>query len=67
VPYVKVEWIEGRTVEQRRRVIKGITDALVEHGDARREMVNVTFVDITKETWGRGGLLGIDREDVFPK
>jgi hypothetical protein len=29
-------------------------------------MVNVVFTEITKETWGRGGLLGIDREDVHP-
>jgi 4-oxalocrotonate tautomerase len=66
MPHVTVEWLTGRTLDQRRAVIKGITDVLVEHGDARREMVNVTFVDITKETWGRGGLLGIDRQDIYP-
>ncbi len=66
MPNVTVEWLAGRTVEQRRKVIAAITDALVEHADARREAVQVTFWEMTKETWGRGGLLGIDRTDVVP-
>ena len=66
MPNVTIEWLEGRTLEQRRQVIAGITDLLVEAADARREAVQVTFRDMTKETWGRGGLLGIDRTDVKP-
>jgi 4-oxalocrotonate tautomerase len=66
VPNVTIEWLQGRTVEQKRRVIAGITDLLVEAADARREAVQVTFREMTKENWGRGGLLGIDRTDVHP-
>ena len=64
MPNVTVEWMEGRTLDQRRAVIAGVTDLLVEAADARREAVQVTFRDMTKESWGRGGLLGIDRTDV---
>lgn len=66
MPNVTIEWLEGRTLEQRRQVIAGITDLLVDAADARREAVQVTFRDMTKENWGRGGLLGIDRTDVKP-
>ena len=66
MPNVTIEWLEGRTLDQRRAVIAGITDLLVKEADARKEAVQVTFRDMTKETWGRGGLLGIDRTDVFP-
>jgi 4-oxalocrotonate tautomerase len=66
MPNVTIEWLEGRTLEQRRAVIAGVTDLLVEAADARREAVQVTFREMTKETWGRGGLLGIDRADVKP-
>ena len=66
MPNVTIEWLEGRTVDQRRQVIAGITDLLVEAGGARREAVQVTFRDMTKDNWGRGGLLGIDRTDVKP-
>ncbi len=66
MPNVTVEWLQGRTTEQKRKVIAGITDLLVEAADARREAVQVTFLETSKENWGRGGLLGIDRTDVVP-
>jgi 4-oxalocrotonate tautomerase len=66
VPNVTIEWLPGRTLEQKRKVIAGITDLLVEVADARREGVQVTFREMTKENWGRGGLLGVDRTDVRP-
>jgi 4-oxalocrotonate tautomerase len=66
MPNVTIEWLEGRSLEERRKVIAGITDVLVEEARARREAVQVTFRDMTKETWGRGGLLGIDNPDVKP-
>lgn len=66
VPNVTIEWLQGRTLDQKRKVIAGITDLLVDVADARKEAVQVTFIETTKETWGRGGLLGIDRTDVVP-
>jgi 4-oxalocrotonate tautomerase len=66
MPNVTVEWLEGRTLDQKRKVIAAITDALVEHADANRERVQVTFRDMSKDDWGRGGLLGSDRTDVSP-
>lgn len=66
VPNVTIEWLQGRSLDQKRKVIAGITDLLVDVADARREAVQVTFIDMSKEDWGRGGLLGIDRTDVHP-
>jgi 4-oxalocrotonate tautomerase len=66
MPNVTIEWLAGRTLDQKRKVIAGITDLLVEAADARREAVQVTFREMRKEDWGRGGLLGIDRTDVRP-
>jgi 4-oxalocrotonate tautomerase len=64
VPNVTVEWLEGRTVDEKRKVIAGITDLLVESAHARREAVQVTFRDMRRDDWGRGGLLAMDRTDV---
>ena len=66
MPNVTIEWLEGRTLDQKRQVIAGITELLVKEADARKEAVQVTFLTMTKEDWGRGGLLGIDRTDVVP-
>ncbi|MGH2680362.1 MAG: 2-hydroxymuconate tautomerase [Actinomycetota bacterium] len=65
MPQVTVHLLKGRTLEQKQRLIARITDALVEEAGARREMVQVTFLEVSKEDWGRGGLLGIDRTDVI--
>lgn len=65
MPQVTVHLLAGRTLNQKRRVAARITDALVEEAGARREMVQVRFLEVTKEAWGRGGLLGIDRTDVI--
>jgi 4-oxalocrotonate tautomerase len=65
MPLVTVHLLEGRTLEQKRRLVARITDALVEEAGARREMVQVRFENVSKQEWGRGGLLGIDRTDVI--
>lgn len=65
MPVVTVHLLEGRTLEQKRRLVARITDALIEEAGARREMIQVRFLEVSKEDWGRGGLLGIDRTDVI--
>jgi 4-oxalocrotonate tautomerase len=65
MPLVTVHLLQGRTLEQKRRLAARITDAMVEEANARREMVQVRFLEVSTEDWGRGGLLGIDRSDVI--
>lgn len=63
MPSVTIEWLP-RTLEERRTVIKAITDTLVAVGGVTRpETVSVTFVHADPEMTGFGGLLGCDRED----
>jgi 4-oxalocrotonate tautomerase len=65
MPQITVHLLEGRTLEQKRRLVERITDALVEEAGARREMVQVRFLEVSKQGWGRGGLLGADRADII--
>lgn len=65
MPLITVHMLAGRSTEQKRRLIARLTDAIVEEAGARREMVQVRFLEVTKEDWGRGGSLGIDRTDVI--
>lgn len=63
MPSVTIEWLP-RTLEERRVIIKAVTDVLVEVGGVSRpESVSVTFRHADPEMTGFGGLLGIDRED----
>jgi 4-oxalocrotonate tautomerase len=64
VPVVTVQMFEGRTIDQKRRLVKAITDAMVEHADARPDGLHVVLHEVSKENWGRAGVLGSDRTDV---
>jgi 4-oxalocrotonate tautomerase len=64
VPVVTVQLFEGRTLEQKRRLVKAITDAMVEHADARPDALHVVLQEIPKDNWGRAGVLGSDRSDL---
>ncbi|MBX5469557.1 MAG: 2-hydroxymuconate tautomerase family protein [Thermoleophilaceae bacterium] len=64
MPVVIVELWEGRTVEQKRALCKAITDAMVEHADARPDALHVIIHEVSKENWARAGVLGVDRTDV---
>ena len=64
MPVVTVELWEGRTLDQKRRLVQAITDAMVEHADARPDALHVILHEIPRENWARAGVLGVDRKDV---
>lgn len=53
--------LQGRTVDQKRKIAQRITDAMVEEADARREAIVVTFVEVSKESYASGGVLMVDK------
>jgi 4-oxalocrotonate tautomerase len=63
MPFVTVEFFEGRTVEQKRKLVKAITDAMVQHAACKPEHLHVVIHDIPKDSWGRGGVLAIDNPE----
>ncbi len=64
MPVVTVELWEGRTVEQKRKLVRAITDAMVEHAGANPDALHVIIHEIPRENWSRAGVLGVDRTDV---
>jgi 4-oxalocrotonate tautomerase family enzyme len=63
MPVVVVQIWEGRTVGQKRRLARAITDAMIEHMEANPSGLHVAIQEYTKENWARAGVLGIDRQD----
>jgi len=61
MPIVQITMLTGRTADQKRKIAKRITDALVEEAGARREAVVVTFHEVSKESYASGGELIIDK------
>ncbi|HMK82488.1 MAG TPA: tautomerase family protein [Candidatus Bathyarchaeia archaeon] len=54
MPVVIVEMWEGRTGEQKEKLIKGITRAFEEIG-TKAEQVNIVLHDVPKSNWGSKG------------
>jgi 4-oxalocrotonate tautomerase len=62
MPVIQVTMLQGRTVEQKRKLAERITQAMVEEAKAAKEAVVVTFVEITREDYSSGGVLMADRK-----
>lgn len=62
MPVVTVQMWPGRTVNQKRRLVAAITDAMIQHADCGPDHLHVIIQDVPKESWGRAGRLGIDNE-----
>ena len=65
MPLVQITMLEGRSADQKRKIARRITDALVEEAGARREAIIVAFHEVSKESYASGGQLMIDK--TLPK
>ncbi len=57
MPVVTVEWLEGRTAQQKRQVAEAITRAFVETLQVPTEQVWIVFRDVKRADWAMGGRL----------
>ena len=61
MPEVYVHAVEGRTLDQRRALIKDITDAVVRHFKVDPEVVMVQIMESPKTHKAKGGVLFSER------
>ncbi len=61
MPMIHVTMLEGRTIEQKRKLAARLTDAMVEEAGAKREAITVAFVEISRESYATGGVLMADK------
>jgi 4-oxalocrotonate tautomerase len=60
MPIVTIRQLEGRTVEQKRKLAKEITDAIVRIYKIDADRVNVNFFDMPSHNIAKAGKLFID-------
>ena len=61
MPVITVQMWPGRSTEQKRALVKAITEAMIEHADAKPDGLHVILQEVPLENWARAGVLGIDR------
>ncbi len=64
MPVVTIQLWEGRTLEQKRALVRAITAAMVEHADVKPDGLHVILQEVPRENWGRAGVLGVDQKDA---
>jgi 4-oxalocrotonate tautomerase len=62
MPLIQITLLKGRTTEQKRRIAQRMTEVLVEEAKTAKEGVVVTFVDVEKDSYARGGELMLDKK-----
>jgi 4-oxalocrotonate tautomerase len=60
-PEIYVHIVEGRTLDQKRALIRDITDSVVRHLKVEPATVMVQIVESTKENKAKGGVLFSER------
>ena len=65
MPIVTIALIEGRTKEQKARIVEEITDTLVRVAKVKPESVHIVISDHPKENLAKGGKLLSDLSE-FP-
>lgn len=62
MPTIHVEMFEGRTPEQKRNLVKAITQAVVDTLGGKPEAVDIILTDIKRENWATGGELWSEKK-----
>ena len=57
MPYVTIEWFEGRSDEQKREIAEKLTEVLSEVGKMPADQVWIRFEDASKADWAIGGAI----------
>jgi 4-oxalocrotonate tautomerase len=61
MPEIYVHAVEGRTIEQKRRLVREITDAVVRNLAVPEEAVVVTIIEAPRHNKAKGGVLFSER------
>ena len=57
MPEVYVHAVKGRTLDQKRALVKDITDAVVKHFSVMPEVVTVSIIETEPTAKAKGGVL----------
>jgi 4-oxalocrotonate tautomerase len=62
MPIIHVLLLEGRTVDQKRKLVASMTDAVVTSLDVKREDVRIILHGMARHDYAIAGVLAIDKK-----
>ena len=57
MPLIQVQMFAGRTPQQKRDLVRALTDAFVETAGSTPDAVDVILTDVEQSDWAQGGEL----------
>ena len=57
MPIYRIEMLEGRTLEQKKKLVEEITRVTVEVLGSEASAVDILITDVKRENWATGGVL----------
>ncbi|MBM4436970.1 MAG: 2-hydroxymuconate tautomerase family protein [Actinobacteria bacterium] len=57
MPVIVVQMLAGRTPDQKRRIVAGITKVMQESAGAAPDSTTVIIQDVARDNWAKGGAL----------
>lgn len=60
MPIVQIEMLKGRTLEQKRALVKKVTEAISETANCPQEAVSIIIREMPTEHFAKGGILKVD-------
>jgi 4-oxalocrotonate tautomerase len=63
MPVVTVQMWAGRTIAQKRNLVRAITQAMIDHAACKPDHLHVIIQDVPKDSWGRAGVLGSEEKE----
>jgi 4-oxalocrotonate tautomerase len=61
MPIVRVDLFAGRSLEQKRELVRGITEVVARTCGVAPDGIHVLINEMSRENWGRGSVVHIDR------
>ncbi|WP_439814885.1 2-hydroxymuconate tautomerase [Zavarzinia sp. CC-PAN008] len=61
MPMIRVEMYPGRTQDQKRALVKALTDAFVATAGATPDAVQVVLTEVAPSDWAVAGILASDK------
>ena len=57
MPVITVEWLEGRSQQQKTQLADALTNACVDIANVSKDQVWIVFRDVKRSDWAMGGKL----------
>ncbi len=61
MPIIQVEMLEGRTVEQKREMVKRVTQAVADTVNCPKDAIKIIIREMDKQNYAEGGILKCDK------